>query len=100
MAEIPTPDHVRGLEQVARAWRAASRLTSDVQHFRVGICDSAGELIAAVLLDSFLQVRGFSRRLERLGYAPMQILDPEAQMMNCDVLLHPFAQVPDLLEDR
>lgn len=97
---FPTPEQVGGMERVHAAWLRARRLSADSQEFLVGICDDGGRVCAAVTLNSFLQVRGFARRMGRLGYAPMEILGSAQQMQGCDVLLHPgAAPVPtDLLQ--
>ena len=95
-AVLPGFDAVPGLEGAVAALRKAMRAEGSGPAFMVCIGNAQGTLIAAEHLDSYNQVKVFSREMAKLGY---QASITGAPRHGCDVVYLPQAQARDIFDD-
>jgi hypothetical protein len=95
-AVLPGFDAVPGLEPVMSAFRKALRAEGAGPAFTVCLENGDGSLIAAEHLDSYNQVKVFSREMAKLGY---QASIAGAPGHGCDVVYTLREQARDIFDD-
>ena len=95
-AVLPGFDAIPGLEGAAAAMRKALRTEGSGPAFVVCVGNAEGSLIAAEHLDSYNQVKVFSREMAKLGY---QASISGAPRHACDVVYIPRKQARDIFDD-
>ncbi|MCG2594464.1 hypothetical protein LZ009_16930 [Ramlibacter sp. XY19] len=95
-AVLPGFDAIPGLEGAVAALRKAMRAEGSGPAFVVCIGNAEGDLIAAEHLDSYNQVKVFSREMAKLGY---QASITAAARQGCDVVYLPRTQARDIFDD-
>jgi hypothetical protein len=95
-AVLPGFDAIPGLEGAVAALRKAMRAEGSGPAFMVCIGNGEGSLIAAEHLDSYNQVKVFSREMAKLGY---QASIAGVPRQGCDVVYLPRPQARDIFDD-
>jgi hypothetical protein len=95
-AVLPGFDAIPGLEGAVAALRKALRAEGSGPAFVVCIANAEGTLIAAEHLDSYNQVKVFSREMAKLGYQASITGQPR---QGCDVVYLPHSQARDIFDD-
>jgi len=95
-AVLPGFDAVPGLEGAVAALRKAMRTEGSGPAFVVCIANAEGTLVAAEHLDSYNQVKVFSREMAKLGY---QASISGAPRKGCDVVYVQRSQARDIFDD-
>ena len=95
-ATLPAFDAIPGFEPLSAALRKALRAEGSGPSFLVCIANDEGTLVAAEHLDSYNQMKVFSREMAKLGY---QASITGAPRHGCDVVYLPRSQARDIFDD-
>jgi hypothetical protein len=98
MPSLRSPEHVAGLQEVAKAVERAKRLAGPGPAFVICVCDDDATPISTVVFGSYDQVQRFSKDMAALGYSAHPV-GSYRDKHGCDVMFWRQEGVRDIFDD-